>query len=242
MSWINATKSDLDNIKKKTEDAKNRRQIAVREASERLNSKFHIPYDNEDFKQKINTDKYIFNSLLNENINPDAKEFSDSDKSLFENLYLEYLNIEKQIYLIYNTKPSIYNETNIDKTEKELKLIAENSIVNYMHKNYYDISNEERLKRYGQDNQDYMIKLFHENQYSDIEEEFTKNAHYNQKAQLLKGFITEVTFPKKDNVAIRALLKNKEYCEMFESSKLEELLDDIDEKIEMMSKIIAIYK
>lgn len=203
------------------------------------NSKHKIPkrpryemifeeYSDDSFESKAKYDSYVLEKLM--------ESVKDDDKIEQINEYIvEMLQYVRKIYEHINIKPAIYGPRNVlFESEEDYDKQATRLINEYINKNYYDLSSEERDARYKdkviQEAKDYIT-------YQKIEpKEAVDKA---QKRIIYEQFLHRLAFPLIVDSNIKDLLESTEYDMFFDKETLVKLYEAFEQKVREISELLV---
>jgi len=180
-------------------------------------------YSEDEFKQKMKYDMFIYDKLVEQ---VDESKVEDVQEEIVE-LY-QYI---RKIYEHINIKPQIYGPRNvIFESDEQYENNAARILNEYIDKNYYNLTNEEREARYKD-------KVIHEaKDYItlgglDPQEAVAKA----QKRLIYEQLLRRVAFPLNVESTITDLLESEEYALVFDQETLQNLYEAFQEKIKKIS-------
>jgi hypothetical protein len=189
------------------------------------------PYESVVFENKMQTDLYFYEVIFKDNLNEELSEnISESLKSLYETI--------SDIYYHINIKPEFYKNLNeeflLESIDDKERIIKEH-FNNYINRNYFKLSPEERVKKYQplcESNSTEFLK-------NSVERD--KAIEYGFKTYLLEDLLTEVAFPKYVWNRIIALQEDEDYKSVFDYERLNTLVDTFKSRIHEISQVGSMY-
>ncbi len=150
-------------------------------------------------------------------------------KSLYDtvNKIYEHINIVPELYG-NNIKYDIINES-ISNSNLKIK-----DVLNaYFKANFYNLSVEDREKRFFENHKELAKNLIHEN----INEK--EAIKFSVVTRIVEGLLRSIAFPFSSWSRINYLLENSEYGVVFDQDVLSDHVDIFEKKLFNMSKIVA---
>ena len=187
------------------------------------------PYDPMLFETKTKVDKMYYSVLLSKLDNNLVEGTEQIFKSLYDtvNKIYEHINIVPELYG-NNIKYDIINES-ITNSNSKIK-----DVLNaYFKANFYNLSVEDREKRFFENHKELAKNLIHEN----INEK--EAIKFSVVTRIVEGLLRSIAFPFSSWSRINYLLENSEYGVVFDQDVLSDHVDIFEKKLFNMSKIVA---
>ena len=182
------------------------------------------------FEQKARMDILFYEQLL--------QKISDSDQtSKIQIIITDLLKTVKNIYEIIDVKPQVYGNHSFDLLSESIDTInnkLSKTIHSYINKNFYDLTVEQRMKRYGDKAKEIVSKVIVEDE-NDINEAI----EFAIKSVIIENFLTNVSFPFAIWSRIDYLMESELYNLAFDQEKLFNLVNEFKTKNSNLAKIIS---
>jgi len=187
-------------------------------------------YNQADFDKKMAHDITFYNILLSKlpSGNPEKSHIVDKIEEMFETVQSIYkeINVKPQIYGL----PHYEGLTTLGSIEKESKRL----IVEYINKNYYSLSLEEKDRKYKNKSLELAESLVYE-QKIDIDESIV----IAQKKIVLESFLRKVEFPIIAQGCIDEMITESQVDEFFDNTKIVNLYNNFNSQIDYISTVLA---
>ena len=186
-------------------------------------------YDPMIFENKLKIDKMYYSILL-----------SRLDNSLVEgveNLFITLYDTVNKIYEHINISPELYgNNIKLDIINESISASTtklKDNVNAYFKSNFYNLSVEEREKRFFENHKEFAKSLIHENV---NEKEAIK---FSVVTRIVEGLLRNIAFPFSSWTRVNYLLESSEYGIIFDQDTLSDLTDIFEKKLFNMSKVVA---
>lgn len=190
-------------------------------------SEFFEPYDSLLWEGKVKVDMLYFDQFLQK---------VEESEQIYSALGNYFKNI-RQIYEFVNLKPEIYGKgldyTILEKSNEEQHQILSNIIYEYLDKNFYSLSADQRKQKYLEESRDLAKKLISEG----VEPE--EAISFSIKSCIVETLLQKIAFPFAVWSRINYLIESDDYRKVFDQEALVELVDDFRSKVRSLSKVIA---
>lgn len=193
----------------------------------RLNE-FHEPYEKSLFENKMKVDLLYFNQLLQK-----LEEGKDETERLILNLFkdveqlYEFINVAPEIYSV-EKKVDILNES----VEFQNKYLSEN-IYEFFNNSLYKLSPEKREEKYFTECKDMVKDLVKKGIETDAAIQFSI------KKVITENLLNKILFPSTVSYKIKDLMEDEDYGRVFDQPKLIEINESVQDKIKILSSVIA---
>ena len=186
------------------------------------------PYSESAFKEKTNYDAAYFNTFLK-----NLEESKEKDEIINE--ISELYSLVKEIYKELDIKPQVYSSSSfIGKTTKDsIEETARRIINNYLDRNYYSLTFEERDRRYKDKVVDLATRLVTEEKV-----EIDASVQLAQKKILIENCISKFIFPLHVKGRLDEVL-HEEADEFFDNTKIKDLYEKFEQKLDRVSLLLA---
>jgi len=234
------TTEDNYNLMAKSQEALNRlktiRYLEEEEQQKGLHPKPNYArilleeFDESNFKIKIERDKAYYDVLLHKLEESKVEQVQVILEGLLDNV--------KQIYEHINIKPKIYASNRLpDKNESD-DIIYESAsrIINdYISRNYYQLSKDNRVKNYEQTVKTIATELVVEQNI-----ELDEAIEFATKVSVVNRLLENINFPLIIKSEIENSLVSEQYGEIFEQEELVNLWESFKNKSYKFAKIVAV--
>lgn len=204
----------------------------VLESKNFTKTKYHTifpEYSENKFKEKIQLDKFIYNKLL--------ENLEEGEKESVSTLISEMLNDVKEIYRFINIEPKIVGFKNMSDADNRASLVneASNIINNFLNKEYYSLSKDEKIRKY----KDSVINFAH-----NIVLEEGLNAQeaieHSYKTAVIHRLIEDINFPFVIKHKINEVFEDDLYNDFFNIDELHDLKESFDLKAKNIARVISV--
>lgn len=186
------------------------------------------PYSEDDFKSKLKYDAAYYNVFLKNLEDPTLKE------DIVNEIYNLYDTV-KSIYKEMDVKPMVFsNKSFIGKTsEVSIEETALQVINNYLDRNYYNLTLEERDRRYKAKAIDTAMYLVTE-QHIDID----NAVKVAQKKVIIEGLLDKIAFPGQARGKLDEFI-NESPDEFFDNTRIKQLYENYEKKLSKVATLLA---
>lgn len=186
-------------------------------------------YSEDKFKDKVNLDGYIYNKLL--------EKLEENEKESVSKLISEMLNDVREIYRFINIEPKIVGFKNLNPSDNRSGLITEasNIINNFLNREYYSLSKDERLRKY----KDSVINFAHN---IVLEENIDPQEaiEHSYKTAVIQRLLEDINFPFVIKHKINEVFEDDLYNDFFDVGELHELKESFDIKAKNIARVISV--
>jgi len=186
-------------------------------------------FDEKDFISKVERDAAYYDVLL--------YKLEESKREEVQPIIEGLLQVVKSIYEHINIKPKIYASNRLpDKNESD-EIIHESAsrIINdYIARNYYQLSKENRVKTYEQTVKSMATKLVIEQNIG-----LDEAIEFSTKTSVIHQLLENINFPLVIKSEIESSLVSEQYAELFEQEELVNLWEAFKDKSYKFARIIA---
>jgi hypothetical protein len=190
---------------------------------------FFEEFDEDSFNEKIKLDSAYYNVLL--------KRLDEGDTEEIQIKLGKMMKTIRQIYEHINIKGKIYGMSRLatlDEPDKVIQESASQIITDFITRNYYSLTKEERQAKYMNVVKsvatDSVIK-------EGIEPEVA--IHSAVKTAVVASLLESISFPMTVCKEIEHCLRSDEYAKMFNQDQLNELWDSFKEESYSFAKIVS---
>jgi len=220
------------NALKRIRENKEKNNSLVLESASVTRAKFNslfADYSDTKFKEKVNLDSFVYNKLL-ENI-------QESEREPVSTLITEMLKDVQDIYKFINIEPKNIGFVNMSSadTKNSLVIEASNIINNFMNKNYYSLSKDEKHKKY----KDSVINFAHN---IVIEEGLTPQEaiEHSYKTAIIENLLNNINFPFVIKHKLNEVFEDDIYNDFFDIGELHSLKESVEIKIKNIARVISV--
>lgn len=217
---------------KRIRENKEKANSLIVESASTTRAKFNAlfaDYSDTKFKEKVKLDSFIYNKLL-ENV-------QDAEREQVSKLIEEMLKDVQEIYKFINIEPKNIGFTNLTSadTKNSLVIEASNIINNFMNKEYYSLTKDEKHRKY----KDVVINFAHN---IVLEEGLdTQEAiEHSYKTAIVEGLLTNINFPFIIKHKINEVFEDDLYNDFFDIGELHNLKESVEIKIKNIARVISV--
>lgn len=186
-------------------------------------------YSDDKFKEKIDLDGYIYNKLL--------ENLEDGEKESVSKLISEMLTDVKEIYKFINVEPKIVGFKNMDVSDNRNSLLIEatNVINNFLNKEYYSLSKDERYRKY----KDSVVNFAH-NIVLEEGVDPQEAIEHSYKTAVIQRLLEDINFPFVIKHKINEVFEDDLYNDFFNVEELHDLKESFDIKAKNIARVISV--
>jgi len=238
---INNSFSDNLEMTEKAREAlrksKEKKEVPIKEEkrdyTKELMSTIYEEFSDSVFEEKVKTDIYVFNRLL-ENVE------DEQDLKVLEEVIGSMMTTVKDIYQAINIKPEIngFKNRNRSPSLAYYENEADSIITSHLKKHYFDLSSEQKKRKYEKlVSYDSFDSLMTEG--FSTEEEIQEKVQEIYKSSIVETLIDRTCFPVGIEGVIKDLTTSESFRMFFESEVLIGMLEDFQNKKKILSNSIA---
>ncbi len=186
-------------------------------------------YDQTSFEDKVKADAAYYNVLF--------RRLDESNSSKLHKIVGSMMGTVRQIYEHINIKPKIYGLNRLPSLNESDNVIEENAtriISDFINRNYYQLSREQRQDKYAES-----VKAIASDMIVKESIDPEDAVRFSTKVIVVKQFLESISFPLVVRGEIENYLTSKEYGELFEQDKFQDLWESFDNQSTHLAKIIA---
>ena len=186
-------------------------------------------YESSLFDDKIRTDSAYYNVLF--------KRFDESQSENLHKILGSMMSTVRSIYEQINIKPKIYGLSrlpSLNNTDSDIQENATLIISDYINRNYYKLSREQRQDKYEEG-----VKALASDMVVQESIDPEEAVRFSTKVIVVKQFLENINFPLVVRGEVENCLTSNEYGEMFEQDKLRDLWESFDKQSLSLAKVIA---
>jgi len=186
-------------------------------------------FDEDSLRDKILRDKSYYDVLMYKLTTEQQEVFKPALESLLETV--------GEIYKHLNIKPKIYASNrlpDINESEEIMHQSASRIINEFISRNYYKLTTENRIKIYEQQVNELSKSLIIE---SNIE--LDEAIEFSTKVVVLQQLIENINFPLVIKSEIESSLTSEQYGELFEQEELVKLWETFKDRSYKFAKVIS---
>lgn len=154
-----------------------------------------------------------------------------------EKVIIDLFKNVKDIYEFINIKPELYGRgitlDLFNESTSEINRVLSKKLYEALDALFYKLSPEQRIEKYREKSDSYIREMMNEGVNPDI------SISFGIKTTILENLLTKISFPFTCWTRVKYLTESQDYGLVFDQEKLVELVDNFENQIKKVSKIVA---